>query len=82
MSDEELLPHCDEICREEGVAFMRRLLDEPPIPVSEYRHPDIRSRLRLFGIPIAHTAIIFAGLGCPNGCDFCSTSHFYEEQGR
>jgi hypothetical protein len=80
MSDEELLPYCDEICREEGVAFMRRLLGEPPLPVGEYRHPDIRSRLRLFGIPIGHTAMIFAGLGCPNGCDFCCTSHFFKRK--
>ncbi len=80
MSDEELLPYCDDICREEGVAFMRRLLGEPPLTVGEYRHPDIRSRLRLFGLPIGHTAMIFAGLGCPNGCDFCCTSHFFKRK--
>jgi radical SAM superfamily enzyme YgiQ (UPF0313 family) len=80
MSDEELLPHCDAICREEGVGFMRRFLGEPPLPVDEYRHPDIRSRLRLFGLPIGHTAMIFAGLGCPNGCDFCCTSHFFKRK--
>jgi hypothetical protein len=80
MSDEELLLHCDEICREEGVGFMRRLLGEPPLPVGEFRHPDVRSRLRLFGLPIGHTAMIFAGLGCPNGCDFCCTSHFFKRK--
>ncbi len=80
MSDEELLPHCDEICREEGVGFMRRLLGEPPLDIDDYRHPDIRSRLRLFGLPIGHTAMIFAGLGCPNGCDFCCTSHFFKRK--
>ena len=80
MSDEELLPHCDAICRGEGVAFMRDYLGEPPLAVADYRHPDIRSRLRLFGLPVGHTAMVFAGLGCPNGCDFCCTSHFFKRK--
>ena len=80
MTDEELLPHCDAICREEGVGFMRRFLGERLLPVDEYHHPDIRSRLRLFGLPIGHSAIVFAGLGCPNGCDFCCTSHFFKRR--
>lgn len=80
MSDAELLPYCDDICREEGVGYMRRLLGEPALSVEAFRHPDIRSRLRLFGIPVGHTAMIFAGLGCPNGCDFCCTSHFFKRK--
>jgi hypothetical protein len=24
--------------------------------------------------------MIFAGLGCPNGCDFCCTSHFFSRK--
>ena len=24
--------------------------------------------------------MIFAGLGCPNGCDFCCTSHFFKRK--
>jgi radical SAM superfamily enzyme YgiQ (UPF0313 family) len=80
MSDEELLPFCDAICREEGVTFMRRYLGEPSISIDEFRHPDIRSRLRLFGIPVGHTGMVFAGLGCPNGCDFCSTSHYFKRK--
>lgn len=80
ISDEELLPHCDAICREEGVGFMRRYLGEPEIPLESCRHPDIRSRIRLFGLPLGHTAMIFAGLGCPNGCDFCCTSHFFKRR--
>ena len=80
MSDDELEPYCDAICREEGVGFMRNYLDEPPLAVEQYHHPDIRSRLRLFGVPIGHTAMVFAGLGCPNGCDFCCTSHFFKRK--
>ncbi|MFQ5900672.1 MAG: B12-binding domain-containing radical SAM protein [Thermodesulfobacteriota bacterium] len=80
MSDEELQPYSDAICRGEGVEFMRRFLGEPPIQVEEYHHPDIKSRLRVFGIPVSHTAMVFAGLGCPNGCDFCCTSHYFKKQ--
>lgn len=80
MKDEELTPHCDAICREEGVGFMRRYLKEKELAVENFKHPEITSRLRLFGIPVAHTAMIFAGLGCPNGCDFCCTSHFFKRR--
>jgi radical SAM superfamily enzyme YgiQ (UPF0313 family) len=79
-TDEELQPHCDFICREEGVGFFRRVLGERPLALQGYRHPEIASRLRVFGIPVAHTAMIFAGLGCPNGCDFCCTSHFFKRK--
>jgi hypothetical protein len=78
LPDELLLPHGDFICREEGIVFMRRLLGEEtdapllhpycPIPApSVYSYP-LRTR-------VAH---ITGGLGCPNGCDFCSTSHFFK----
>lgn len=80
MSDEELNPYCDAICRGEGVGFMRRYLGEKELAVNAYKHPEITSRLRIFGIPVAHTAMIFAGLGCPNGCDFCCTSHFFKRK--
>lgn len=76
LNDEVLGPYADHICREEGVAFMRRLLGEPEIPMP-YRHPLIVSRLKVFGQPVSNTGMIFAGLGCPNGCDFCCTSHFF-----
>jgi haloalkane dehalogenase len=31
-------------------------------------------------VPISKTGLIFAGLGCPNGCDFCCTSHFFKRK--
>ncbi len=77
--DEMLSPYCDHICREEGVGFMRRLLGEPEIPLP-YRHPMIINRLRVFGKEISRTGIVFGGLGCPNGCDFCCTSHFFKRK--
>ena len=79
LSDEELMPYADFICREEGVAFFRRLLGEPEIPMP-YKHPLIVSRLKVFSLPVSSTGKIFAGLGCPNGCDFCCTSHFFKRK--
>ena len=79
LSDDELAPYSDYICREEGVAFMRRLLGEPEIPMP-YKHPLIVSNLKVFGYNVSGTGKIFAGLGCPNGCDFCCTSHFFKRK--
>jgi hypothetical protein len=79
LSDETLKQYGDYICREEGVRFMRRLLGEPEIPMP-YKHPLIESRLKVFSVPHSNTGLIFAGLGCPNGCDFCCTSHFFKRR--
>lgn len=79
LKDEVLKPSGDYICREEGVAFFRRLLNEPEIPMP-YKHPLIVSWLKVFGIRVSGTGKIFAGLGCPNGCDFCCTSHFFSRK--
>ncbi|MBI3447545.1 MAG: cobalamin B12-binding domain-containing protein [Acidobacteria bacterium] len=79
LADEMLRPLGDHICREEGVAFMRRLLGEPPIEMP-YRHPLIVNPLRIFGAKVSETGVVFAGLGCPNGCDFCCTSHFFKRK--
>ena len=79
LKDEVLKPYADHICREEGVAFFRRLLGESEIPMP-YKHPLIVSSLKLFGWTVSGTGKIFAGLGCPNGCDFCCTSHFFSRK--
>ena len=79
LSDEVLQPFADHICREEGVGFMRRILGEPELPMP-YHHPLVVSRLRLFGKEVSRTGTVFAGLGCPNGCDFCCTSHFFKRK--
>ena len=79
LKDEELLPFADYICREEGVAFFRRLLGEPEISMP-YKHPLMVSWLKIFGWKVSGTGKILAGLGCPNGCDFCCTSHFFSRK--
>jgi radical SAM superfamily enzyme YgiQ (UPF0313 family) len=79
LKDEVLKPYADYICREEGVAYFRRLLGEPEIQMP-YKHPLIVSWLKVFGWKVSGTGKIFAGLGCPNGCDFCCTSHFFSRK--
>ena len=79
LSDDELAPYADHVCRGEGVAFMRELLGETPAAMP-YRHPLVVSRLKIFGREASRTGMIFAGLGCPNGCDFCCTSHFFKRK--
>ena len=80
LPDKLLKPLADHICREEGVGFFRKLIGEDhtrplrhpyaPIPsptLFSYRRPT----------KVAH---ITSGLGCPNGCDFCCTSHFFKRR--
>ncbi|MCK4364948.1 MAG: hypothetical protein KAW45_02750 [Thermoplasmatales archaeon] len=68
----------DYVCREEGVTFMRRLLNEDINAVRE--HPIIPEYKKIMNVTINQGSIILAGLGCPNGCDFCITSHFYNRK--
>jgi len=80
LPDETLFPHCDYVCREEGIAWMRRLLHEDPnrpirIPYAPIPAPRLFSYQQRSVVP--H---ITAGLGCPNGCDFCCTSHFFRRR--
>ncbi len=80
LPDEILKPVADHICRQEGIGFMRRLLGEQeeytlkhpyaPIPA-----PSVYSFQR--NAKVGH---LTAGLGCPNGCDFCCTSHFFKRK--
>jgi len=80
LPDDVLKPYSDAVCREEGIGFMRRLLEEAPgLPI---RHPYVPIESpRVFSVPLkTKVAHITGGLGCPNGCDFCCTSHFFKRQ--
>ncbi len=68
----------DYVCREEGVGFMRRLLGQDVDAPIE--HPVIPEVKKVLGYPTGAGSIILAGLGCPNGCDFCTTSHFFKRR--
>ncbi|MBN1770903.1 MAG: cobalamin-dependent protein [Deltaproteobacteria bacterium] len=76
LGDDMLAPYADHICRGEGVAFLRELLGErADVP---FRQPTITQQSTLFSLPVlGRTGYVFAGLGCPNGCDFCATSHYF-----
>jgi radical SAM superfamily enzyme YgiQ (UPF0313 family) len=77
VDDQMLAPYADYVCRGEGVSFFREVLGEPPRPMP-YDHPLVTHTLRVFSVPVQRTGMIFAGLGCPHGCDFCCTSHFFK----
>jgi haloalkane dehalogenase len=80
LSDEELSPYCDLICREEGIGFMRRLLGEDTERPIIHPYAPIESP-RVYSYPLkTKVAHITGGLGCPNGCDFCCTSHYFKRR--
>jgi len=74
---ERLIPH-DYICRGEGVAFLRDLCGEAAD--SPVRHPLLYSAFnrKVMGVPLPRSAgVLMPGVGCPNKCRFCCTSHFF-----
>lgn len=80
LPDDVLRPHSDFICREEGIDYMRRLLGEPPGAAVRHPYAPIESP-RVYSVPLkTKVAHITGGLGCPNGCDFCCTSHFFNRK--
>jgi radical SAM superfamily enzyme YgiQ (UPF0313 family) len=75
----EKLIDCDEVARGEGVRWLRTYLgQDPEAPVF---HPTLRSAqyMKIFGVPLLNksASLLVPGLGCVNGCKFCSTSHFF-----
>jgi haloalkane dehalogenase len=78
---DQLKPYSDYICQGEGVEFMRNLLGEPvDAPIEQ---PIIIEYMSYFlpYLPVRGAyAHIFAGLGCPNGCEFCATSAYYKRR--
>jgi haloalkane dehalogenase len=76
-----MLPECeqyaDHVCRGEGVEFMRKLLHETHGEESK-KHVVYSTKAKISGFPLMKGAVVLAGLGCPHGCEFCSTSHFHK----
>jgi hypothetical protein len=80
LPDDVLAPFGDFICREEGIGFMRGLLGEDHDRPLRHPYAPIESP-RVFSYPLkTKVAHITGGLGCPNGCDFCCTSHFFNRK--
>jgi radical SAM superfamily enzyme YgiQ (UPF0313 family) len=77
----------DHIVRGEGVSWMRRYLGEDE--AAPIRHPAIVSgmRTRIMGIRVpdrkgSTAATIIPSVGCPMGCNFCTTSAFFGGKGK
>ena len=77
----------DHIVRGEGIAWMRRYLGENEhAPI---RHPAIVSGLqtRIMGMRLPQkkggtAATLIPSVGCPMGCNFCTTSAFFGGKGK
>ncbi len=77
----------DHIVRGEGISWMRRYLGEDEhAPV---RHPSIVSAIetRIMGIRLPNrkggtAATVIPSVGCPMGCNFCTTSSFFGGKGK
>jgi radical SAM superfamily enzyme YgiQ (UPF0313 family) len=83
----ETLIDADHIVKGEGIAWMRRYLGEDES--APIRHPAIVSgmRTRIMGIRLperkgATAATIIPSVGCPMGCNFCTTSAFFGGKGK
>ena len=71
----------DHLCRGEGVKWFRKLLGEDPD--RPFNHPNMPSTFgrRVLGAPMkADTAVLVPGVGCPNSCRFCCTTHFFDKK--
>jgi len=83
----EKMIDADHIVKGEGVSWMRRYLGEDEnAPI---RHPAIVSgmRTRIMGIRLpdrkgSTAATIIPSVGCPMGCNFCTTSAFFGGKGK
>ncbi len=75
---EELID-CDHVVKGEGIRWLREHLGQDPdapivhpaLPSTELQH--------IWGVPVPGitSSLLVPGVGCVNGCNFCSTSHFF-----
>ncbi len=83
----EHLIDADHVVRGEGIRWLRTFLGEDP--EAPIRHPLIRSSFgfRVMGVPMvenrrSRSATIVPSVGCPMGCNFCTTSAFFGGKGK
>jgi radical SAM superfamily enzyme YgiQ (UPF0313 family) len=83
----ESLADADHYVRGEGISWMRRYLGEDE--TAPIKHPEIVSGLqtRSMGVRLperrgATAATIIPSVGCPMGCNFCTTSSFFGGKGK
>lgn len=77
----------DHIVKGDGISWMRRFLGEDE--TAPVRHPEIVSGFggRTMGMPLPGdkgntAATIIPSVGCPMGCNFCTTSAFFGGKGK
>ena len=77
----------DIVVRGEGIGWMRRYLGEDP--AAPIVHPEILSGfgMRVLGMRVPDStrdtaATIIPSVGCPMGCNFCTTSAFFGGKGK
>jgi radical SAM superfamily enzyme YgiQ (UPF0313 family) len=77
----------DHIVQGEGISWMRRYLGEDP--KAPIRHPQIASgfNFRIMGQAVHErpgdaAVTIIPSVGCPMGCNFCTTSSFFGGKGK
>jgi radical SAM superfamily enzyme YgiQ (UPF0313 family) len=83
----EYMIDADHVVKGEGVSWMRRFLgDDPNAPI---QHPPIASGFghRVMGLKLpfnlgSTAATIIPSVGCPMGCNFCTTSAFFGGKGK
>ncbi|MBS1875547.1 MAG: radical SAM protein [Acidobacteria bacterium] len=83
----EQMVDADHVVKGEGIAWMRRHLGEDES--APLKHPLIKSAFgrRFLGLPIPDwgsttAATIIPSVGCPMGCNFCTTSSFFGGKGK
>ncbi|MBZ5570377.1 MAG: cobalamin-dependent protein [Acidobacteriia bacterium] len=83
----ETMIDADHIVRGEGISWMRHYLGEDE--QAPIRHPAIISGLqtRVMGVRLPQrkggtAATIIPSVGCPMGCNFCTTSAFFGGKGK
>ena len=83
----ERMVDADHIVRGEGIAWMRAFLGEDA--AAPIRHPHIVSGfdLRTMGLKVptpegGTAATLIPSVGCPLGCNFCTTSAFFGGKGK
>ncbi len=79
--DIEKLIECDYVIRGEGITQLRKLFGEDvDAPIVHPAMPGSDNK-RILGLPLPQrNAVLVPGVGCPNACRFCATSHFFEKQ--
>jgi hypothetical protein len=83
----ETIVDADQIVRGDGISWMRRFLSEDA--TAPVKHPQIVSGFggRTMGMTLPQNkgntaATIIPSVGCPMGCNFCTTSAFFGGKGK